>query len=556
MQIARNVVTNVYALILISACLPPAAAAEIIVKGKVVDENNAPVAGAHIRLSADSNDIQADATGGFDFHVSAAGEYRIAAWRDGFFALENYAVEISPGREIVIVLNHKREIVESVKVSATPEAVELERNHTTHTLSGMDILDVPFAQSRNLRNAFRLIPGVVQDRHGGLHFAGGAENQVLYTLDGFNVGDPVTGMFEARLSVDAVRSVEYSSGYLSPQAGKGSAGAVAIETKMGDDKVRYTATNFVPGFDLHKGLRMGALSPRLGVSGPIKRGRIWYTNSIDLQRFQTIVDELPKGQDTSDTMRGSNLSRVQANLKPGNIFYGSFLANYQIVTNTGLGPLDPLSTTTDRRSRSWFFSFKDQVYFGRGALLEVGYAENRTISRQIPKGDAPYRFTSNGRAGNYFSTSTQASHRRQLLTNIFLPQLTFLGRHQLRAGIDADTLTYRQDVRRTSYEQYNAAGVLLRRTTFDGPSALGVTNLEGSWYVMDGWALRRNIRAEYGARGDWDQLRARWSFSPRASLSYAPWSHTRVSAGFSTSGRPARVRVHRAGRGPRRVHLP
>jgi Carboxypeptidase regulatory-like domain len=138
------VVLNLYVLALVPVILAPARAAEIAVKGKVEDETNAPVAGAHIRLSASSPDIRADTSGAFDFHLPAAGEYRIAAWRDGFFALENYPVEISPGRELLIVLNHKREIIESVKVTATPDSLaELDRNYAAHSLSGTDILDVP-----------------------------------------------------------------------------------------------------------------------------------------------------------------------------------------------------------------------------------------------------------------------------------------------------------------------------------------------------------------------------------------------------------------------------
>jgi hypothetical protein len=543
-QIAWDVVSKLFVFVLITVILAPCRAAEMTVRGKVVDETNAPVAAARIRLSGNFPEIVADATGAFNLHLLAAGEYRIAAWHDGFFTLENYPVEIYPEHELVIVLNHKREVLESVKVTATPDtAVELERNYAAHSLSGTDILDLPFSQDRNLRNAFRLMPGVVQDRHGGLHFAGGAENQVLYTLDGFNVGDPTTGTFEARVSVDAVRSVEYSSGYLSPDAGKGSAGAVAIETNMGDDKLRHNATNFIPGVDFHRGIRMGALSPRLSLSGPLKRGRVWFTDNIDFQRFESIVDELPKGQDTSTTIRGSNLIRVQANLKPGNIFYGSFLANYQTTGNAGIGPLDPVSTTIDRRARSWFFSFKDQVYSGHGTLLEIGYAENRTLARLIPKGDAPYQFTPNGRAGNYFATSTQASHRRQLLSNLFLRPVVLLGHHQFRTGIDADTVRYGQDVHRTSYEQLNAAGVLVWRATFLGPSSLRVGNLEGSWYLMDGWALRTNVRAEYGVRADWDRLRGQWSNSPRASISYAPWRHTRVSAGFAASSDATNLQI-------------
>ena len=61
---------------------------------------------------------------------------------------------------------------------------------------------------------------------------------------------------------------------------------VAIQTKMGDDRFRYTATNFIPGVDMRKGLRMGTFSPRLGVAGPILRGRVWYSDNLDLQFSQ------------------------------------------------------------------------------------------------------------------------------------------------------------------------------------------------------------------------------------------------------------------------------
>jgi hypothetical protein len=237
--------------------------------------------------------------------------------------------------------------------------------------------------------------------------------------------------------------------------------------------------------------------------------------------MQLVIQELPKGKDTAGTWQGSNLARVQANLRPANILYGSLLVNYLNASNSGLGPLDPISTTTDRRARSWFFSLKDHMYLGHGALLEVGYGENRKLGRQIPQGDGIYLMTPLGRSGNYFVNSTQTSERRQLLSKLTLPPLTLLGKHQVVAGIDLDTLEYRQDAYRTGYEQYNAAGVLLWRTMFGGPSKLRVTNAEASWYLMDGWTPRRKVRVEYGVRQDWDRLAGQWALSPRASISYA-----------------------------------
>jgi hypothetical protein len=528
-------VSRLFALALISLAIAPARAAEIAINGKVVDETNAPVAGVRVRFSPQGTPeaTSSDAAGGFEVKLPSTGRYLVEAAHENFLPLHDHPVEILDQRELLIVLNHQQERFESVKVTDNQPEVDLERNYTERSLSGTQILNVPVPEDRYLRKSFRLMPGVIQDNRGGEHFAGGAENQVLYTLDGFNIGDPVTGAFDARVSVDAVRSVEYSSG--SPEAGRGSAGTVAINTKTGDDRLRYTATNFIPGVDERKGLRMGAWSPRFGVSGPLRRGRVWYSDNADLQYLQLVVQELPTGKDTAGTWQGSNLARVQANLTPANILYGSLLVNYLNASNSGLGPLDPISTTTDRRARSWFFSLKDQMYLGHGALLEVGYGENRTLARQIPQGDGLYLLTPLGRSGNYFLNSTQTSERRQLLSKLSLPPLTLLGKHQLRAGIDLDTLEYRQDAFRTGYEQYSAAGVLLSRTMFGGPSKLQVTNVEASWYLMDGWTPRRNVRVEYGVRHDWDRLGGQWALSPLASISYGPWSHTRLSAGYAVS---------------------
>src|SRR5205823_11255081 len=109
---------------------------------------------------------------------------------------------------------------------------------------------------------------------------------------------------------------------------------------------------------------------------------------------------------------------------------------------SGLGALDPYSTTVDRRSRTWFVSFKHDHYMGNGALLEWGYAEDRVFRRGIPQGPASYRITPYGRSGNFFLDSTEDSMRRQLLVNFSPRPLHLGGTHQLKSGIDVDRVDY------------------------------------------------------------------------------------------------------------------
>ena len=110
--------------------------------------------------------------------------------------------------------------------------MDVDKTAAERKLTGTEVIDIPYTPTRDLRVALTLIPGVLQDATGQLHFAGGAERQTLYLLDGFDFSDPLTGTLDAHLSVDSVRAIDWFSGRYSPEFGKGSGGAL-------DDSDRY-----------------------------------------------------------------------------------------------------------------------------------------------------------------------------------------------------------------------------------------------------------------------------------------------------------------------------
>ena len=515
--------------------------AQVIVTGHVLDENNAPVAGAtvlfHLSTEPPGPAIQTDPIGAFRLELTRPGAYYATVTHAGFFSLRERPAELREGsNEMVFELAHVRNTSESVDVRASPNPIDIEQTDSQRTLGGPQIFEVPYPATHDLRNALPLIPGVVKGRAGDLHFDGSSENQVQYMLDGFNISDPLTGTFSTHLSVEAVRSLDVLGGRYSPEFGKGSAGAMAIHTESGDDSFRYSATNFIPGLDTNKGAHIGAYTPRLNFSGPIVRGRVWFSDSIDANYNQLIVPDLPKGQDTRTSYGASNLLHVQANLRPANILFADFLANFNNTSNAGLGALDPIPTTVDQRSRQWFGSVKDQVYLARGMLLEFGFSDLRTSLRDIPQGHSPYVFTPNGRQGNYYVDALKESERKQLLVNLFLPAWHFAGSHQIKAGVDADRLDYSQNTRRTSFDDVGFSGNVLRRVTFGGSGILERPSLEVSSYVLDAWKIRPNLFVQGGVRQDWDELVRSVVLSPRISAAYAPLGKdTKLAAGYAIS---------------------
>ena len=513
-------------------------AAEITVTGRVIDENEAAVSDAQITVSSATANVSlhavSDATGQFSVRVPSPGEYAFSAERQGFFPLNSYRVQVQEtAPEVHLLMNHAKEILQSVDVTASPSPIDIEQTDSERRLSGVQILDVPYPDSHSLRNAMSMMPGVIEDPSGGMHFDGGKENQTNYLLDGFNINDPLTGELDARVSVESVQALDYLSGRYSPEYGKGSAGTLQIKTENGDNQFRYSATNFIPGLDTQKGLHLGAWTPRANLSGPILKDRAWFSDSLDGDYNVLIVPDLPSGQDQATSWQASNLLHTQFNVTPANILFGDFLVNYDNDSRVGLSALDPPSTTTNLRRRTWFVALKDQFYIARGTLLELGFGDMSTFQRQIPQGEGIYIYTPEGRQGNYFVDSTQHSRRDQFLGNLFLPALHSAGRHQFKTGFEVDRLGYSQETRRTGYQLFGVSNDLLRSVTFAGNANFSRPSLEASWYALDNWQVRRNLTFELGVRQDWDELVRRFSWSPRASFSYGITDHTRVSGGYA-----------------------
>jgi hypothetical protein len=513
---------------------------EVRLAGRVTDEDGAPVGLARIAIRPDNasengaQHIVAAPTGAFSVVLPAAGDYVIDVQREGYFELRNYRVNLQANRELILVLNPLREVLQSVDVNGTPSRVGLEQIAQEQHLSGTEVNNVPYVAGHSLRSAMDLMPGVVQDPTGSLHFEGSSENQVYYTLNDFDIGDPVTGRFNTRVAVEGIRTIEFQSGRLSPEYGKGSAGVLSIRTDTGTDRFRYTATNFIPGLGTQGGLHLGNWTPRAGLSGPISRGRAWFADNFGAEYYQAFVNGLPSGQNERAGWTTSNLFHAQVNVTPSQIVFADFLVNLENQSRVGLDPLSPVSTTSALRSSAYFTSLKDQSYFGNGTLVEVGYAHGSYFDRRFPQGEGLYVLSPDGRSGNNFVDSSQWAGSDQVMASAFLPQFELAGAHQLKVGAGLVHQDYRADFQRTGYEQIGLAGEVLSQTVFEGSGLFRRSKLEASSYVVDTWRPRRNVAVEAGVRQDWDGLVDQSVLAPRISVSYSPFpgGDTKLSAGY------------------------
>ena len=513
--------------------------AQVTLSGRVVDENEAPVAGARVaaHLGAQAPvEGESGPSGDFRLTLPAPGAYLLDVNRAGYFQLTGRPIDVNgAAAEVTLVLNAQHEVFQSVTVGEMPAPVDPQQTQREQQLSGTEVNDIPYPASQSLRNGMRLMPGVIQDPSGGVHFHGGAEYQTRYTLDGFDITDPIDNRYNTLLAVEGVRTMNLVSSRETPQYGRGSAGTLEIHTDNGTDQFHYTATNFVPGLDFHSGARVGDWTPRAGFSGPILKGRAWFSDSFNGEYNNGFISGLPSGQNTNASWTAGNLFHTQVNLTPSNILYADLLSDFHHQAHYGLGVLDPVTTTSGESDSEWLAAVKVSHSWYSGAVLETGFAFQRVYRRRVPEGSEAYVISPVGRSGNYFLDSTQEGRRSQLFLNYFPRSWRLAGRHQLQIGADAQRLDYTAEMRRTAFEVIGNSGLPVFLTSFRGSGDFSRPNAVAASYINDHWRVAERVTVDIGLRQEWDELVRQPAFGPRVSASWAPFAdgHTKLTAGFA-----------------------
>ncbi|HEY6943582.1 MAG TPA: hypothetical protein VI431_00475, partial [Candidatus Acidoferrum sp.] len=376
-----------------------------------------------------------------------------------------------------------------------------------------------------------------------LHVAGARSGDAQYIMDGFEIGDPVSGALTSRFNVDATRGVEVQSGNISAAYAHSGASILNLVTPDGDDRWRFGTTNPAPGINIQEGVHLGNWYPRFTFSGPLERGRFWFSDSISVQHTFGVVKQLPPNANTFEEWAGDNLLRLQYNFSPKHILHATALYNRANDTNLGLDALDPQSTTVTADQRRGFVSLKDQIWLHE-TLFELGIAADDGVLDYKPQGSQPFILLLNGTSGNYFQHLRQRGRRLQAVTNIMAASRHWHGTHQLSAGANVAGLIFHQFAQRGEIDALRSStppststpcapllttlNNCVRQSTFVGPDAPHVSNTQAGAYAQDTWAIGRHFVLQTGLRTDWDRFTQSALAEPRVSGNVLPFGDDRA----------------------------
>ena len=113
----------------------------------VVDENGVAVPRARVSLQAPSvaaAHCETDFSGRCQFPSLPAGQYRLRVEREGFYALVEPSVQITPTSTIEVAISHEQEVREVVDVHESPPAIDPAQVSAQETISGLDVIDMVY----------------------------------------------------------------------------------------------------------------------------------------------------------------------------------------------------------------------------------------------------------------------------------------------------------------------------------------------------------------------------------------------------------------------------
>jgi len=536
--------------LLLVCCGSRASDSTLTLHGRVLDENGLPVANVQVRLEGlgmAGVSILTDDAGYFSVLKLSPGEYTIEMEKVGFFLLRGQSIKLSAdATEFVFTLNRVQEVREKVDVAADPNRIDPESTPQSATLTSTEIFYIPVPNSHNLQQTLVALPQIVRDNTDLIHVAGSRDTQALYLLDGFDIGNPVSGAFTVRLIVDTVRSSEVQTGRFGAEYAHPGTAVLRFETPEGDDHWRFNATDFIPGINNQEGFRLGNYYPRFTFSGPIVKEKFWFLQSFDIDHTFGVLRDVPAGfgPNTTQEWGGDSLSRLLWNVTPSDSVHISFLYNNESDTSVGLDALRPQTTTTDNSLNRLFGSVKNQLWVNH-TLFEVGFSEDRTYADSNPQGTAPYILLVNGAKGNFYASPEDKGRRHQAIADAIHPGLRWHGSHTISTGGNFSIVELIQAAQRGEIQAQDALGHTVRQTSFAGSPQFDVTNHVAGGFLQDNWVVNSHWVLQAGLRGDWDKFVHSGMVAPSAAVNYLPFANGsgKISVGWGIYNAPLNLSV-------------
>lgn len=467
-----------------------------------------------------------DESGAFVFTGLPAATYILTVEAQGLPTVTR-EIQLADGANLNVEIELTATISEAVTVRDEEGLLSTAEPTTSNTVREQTLRNVPL-RAENYQSALPLTPGVVRAANGEDHVKGAATGQSAYTVNGADVTDPVTGKLAFDIPIEAAASVQIEENPYSAEFGRLTGGATNLETKGGDNKFRFTAARFFPGFRYIMAGPIDSFRPRVTVSGPIIRDRLFFLQSFEYRFTRVRVPSLPKPFDDSTSETFNSFTQFDLTVNKNNRV--KFVASLfpQKTHYAGLNTFNPQSVTPDIKQHGSLFSVSEQMIFNDASFLSSALSYKTYDVDVYPRGTQPLTLAPDGNSGNYFATSRRSTERWQWQETYYARPFNLFGQHSFKAGGEFNRTFINGSISDNTIYIRRANGTLAQRIDFAGLSRFNLRVDEAAAFLQDRWVVNKRWTFDAGVRFDRDGMAKKADIAPRLAFLFLPFNNDRT----------------------------
>ena len=500
------------------------------IAGTVVDAAGQVLPGATITLTSEPSDTSrpadviavtvANEIGRFDLDGLAAGTYSVKVELFGHARAVHGPVRLDTGQSVDLRIELAlAPVSEVVTVDATTGAGQpIEKDEIRGEF--LRVFQLP---TDRFQEALPLLPGVVRDPRGRLSFNGTRPSQSTLLVNGTNATDPVTGQFAFELPLSVVDTVEVHAVPYSAEFGRVSGAVTDVRTQAGEDTWDIGFGSLFPTPRFRGGTLMGinTATPRVKVSGPLRRGKAWLSQSFSYRLVRSQVKEAIPGEDEEVVEGFDAFTQVDLELSERHTLTATMSVFPTEVDNLGINSLNLADGSPEASISGWNVAVLDELVTGSDTLWQSRFAVRGYDVAIRPQGAGPSQLTPAGLRGNYFNETDRQSSQTELGLTRLQSRRVAGQEHLVKIGGQLFVTSFNGIDRSGPIEVRGADNRLLKRITFRGAGVLDASDVVGSAYVQDHWRVSARLALDLGLRYDRSAMLEESHLSPRLAFSLA-----------------------------------
>ncbi|HKV26145.1 MAG TPA: carboxypeptidase regulatory-like domain-containing protein [Candidatus Acidoferrum sp.] len=465
-----------------------------------------------------------DDAGSYEFKGLKPGNYTISINQQGFKAVTK-SVTVTAGQNLEQNLTLELETVtQKIEVREANPIISTESVAApAATVSHQELISLPTPQEK-IREVLPITPGVVRTPDGKLNFKGADENQSLFLVNAARTGDPVTGSFSIPVPTDAVESFAVYKAPFDAGLGSFSGGVTTIDTKPPAEQWNFYVKNIIPSV-LGKNDSMVGIAeatPGVDFGGPLLNDKLFFSEVFQYDMKKTTVRGLPWPDDITKRQGFNSFSTVEAILSPQHILTLTVNAFPLRQQNYGINALVPETASNDLNQKGIAAGLSDKYQFKSGANLSLLAQYTRFDSTAYGQGLDDMTISPEGWGGNFFNRWSRRGKSFQFLPSYQLAEKHWLGKHELRFGVDFDYRSFFGANTANPIQLLSQAGALAEQINFDPGTDQIASDTSVAEFVQDHWTLNSHWTMDAGARLSSETSGWAAAVAPRLGIAYSP----------------------------------